>query len=62
MSATTPLPIDGSSGNATREEAAYAERIRAVVLTGRADIAAGHYVEGIDAFLDAMDERMDSHR
>lgn len=43
------------------EEAAYTERMRTAIRTGRADIAAGHYVEGIDSFLNAMDSKQQLH-
>lgn len=40
------------------EEAAYAERVRACVRNGRADIAEGRYIEGSDAFFSALHERV----
>lgn len=39
------------------EQAAYEERMRACVLDGRADIDAGRYYDGIDAFEDALQRR-----
>ena len=39
------------------ERAAYEERMRACLLSGRADVAAGRYVDGIDAFEEALRER-----
>lgn len=42
------------------ERAAYEERMRACLLNGRADVAAGRYVDGIDAFEEALRERLTS--
>lgn len=42
------------------EEAAYAERVKACILNGRADIAEGRYIEGTDAFFAALHERVAS--
>lgn len=39
------------------ERAAYAERMRTTINRGRADIAGGHFVEGLDDFIASMNER-----
>ena len=42
------------------EEAAYEERLRASIRNGLDDLEHGRYVEGIDAFERALDERLAS--
>ena len=43
------------------EGAAYEERLRACLRNGRADIEEGRYVEGMEAFSDALDKRLARH-
>ena len=40
------------------EAAAYEERLRACILNGEDDFANGRYVEGMDAFDRALEERL----
>ncbi len=41
----------------TAEQAAYEERMRAIIERGRADYASGRFVEGTDAALVAIEQR-----
>ena len=43
------------------EQAAYEERMRACILNGEDDFAHGRYVEGIEAFDVALQERLTAH-
>lgn len=43
------------------EEAAYAERLRACIAEGRADVREGRYVEGTEAFFGLLERRAAHH-